>query len=259
MKPPSGKNAGFTLVEVLVAAAVLGIMLVVLLSSVTTSLSIWRNTEDRIAADREGRSAYQMIAQDLASAVVPANTNLWPRITNTAQTSSLRFLTLKPADYQDTTKDFGDVCYVEYVVDRRAGSNFVTRKFVGSADTAQQLANPAGAFAALSANAAPSQLLATNIVPNNIALKGTPVLRTPADSNAIVPNFSALVAFLDTNSSLVYSNVTNFPTGTRPEAIQVSIGAADMDTLRNPQLLNNMNIPLRGGGFYTFTVNLPRQ
>jgi uncharacterized protein (TIGR02599 family) len=72
MKPISCKNAGFTLVEVLVAAAVLGIMLVVLLSSVTTSLSIWRNTENQIAADREGRSAYQMIAQDLASAVVPA-------------------------------------------------------------------------------------------------------------------------------------------------------------------------------------------
>jgi prepilin-type N-terminal cleavage/methylation domain-containing protein len=258
MKPLSGKNAGFTLIEVLVAAAVLGIMLVVLLSSVTTSLSIWRNTEDRIAADREGRSAYQMIAQDLASAVVPANTNLWPRITNTPQTSSLRFLTLKPADYQDTTKDFGDVCYVEYVVDRRAGSNFITRKFVGSADTYQQLKNPAGAFTALSANAAPSQLLATNIVSNNIALKGTPVLRTAADSNAIVPNFSAMITVPD-GSSLVYSNITNFPAGTRPEAIQVSIGAADMDTLRNPQLLTNMNIPLRGGGFYTFTVNLPRQ
>jgi hypothetical protein len=198
-----------------------------------------------------------MIAQDLASAVVPANTNLWPRITNTPQTSSLSFLTLKPADYQDTTKDFGDVCYVEYVVDRRAGSNVITRKFVGSADTYAALRTPANAFASLAGNSAPAQLLAANIVSNNIALKGTPVLKTTADSNAIAPNFSAMIAVPD-GSSLVYSNVTNFPSGTRPEAIQVSIGAADMDTLRNPQLLNNMNIPLRGGGFYTFTVNLPR-
>lgn len=238
-------SSGFTLLEVLVASAVLAMVLVILLGSVTTSLSIWRNTEASMAADREGRSAFQMLADDLANAVLPTNPNLWPQIRSNG--AWIGFLTLKPADYQGGSGDVGDICYVEYSVLPQAGSNALVRGFVGSRDT----------YTALQAGNLPSgatpQLLAANIVTNATALKGTAVVKSSvaADVNAVRTNFTALV----------FSNGVYSATGSanqRPDAIQVSLGAADMDTLRNPTLLANSNIPLRGGGFFTFTVNLPQ-
>ena len=233
-------SSGFTLLEVLVASAVLGMVMVILLGSVTTSLSIWRNTEANMAADREGRSAFQILAADLANAVVPTNPAMWPA--SVSNGTVLRFLTLKPADYQNAAGgDTGDVCFVEYTV----RSNALLRAFVGSSAT----------FSALSAGAFPSaptpQLLATNIISNTIALKRTAIMRStiPADISAVRTNFTLL--------RLTNNSYTNATAGVRPDAVQVSISAVDMDALRNTNLLNNTNIPLRGGGFYTFTVNLP--
>lgn len=257
MITPRSEVHGFTLLEVLVSSAVLGILLLILLNSVTTSLSIWRVTEDRMGADREARSAFQMIADDLANAVVPTNTSFWPVIRSVPGVSnnSIGFLTLKPTDYQDAAAgDVGDVCFVEYEVRPRTNApsnNVLLRRFVGSADT----------FAALAAgnlptnSTAPFQLLATNIIFNTNALKRTALVRStqPADIAGVVPNFTPL-RLVSSGGAFVYTNAL---TNQRPDAIQVSIGAVDIDTLRNPNLLANPNIQLRGGGFYTFTVNLP--
>lgn len=247
MKSSSRTADGFTLVEVLVSSAVLGILMLILLGSVTNSLSTWRVTEARMAADREARSGFQMLADDLANAVVPTNPALWPQIRSNG--SFIGFLTLKPGDYQNAAAgDVGDVCYVEYAVQSQSGSNVLTRAFAGSADT----------FAALRNGALPAatnpQLLATNVISNSLSLKGTAVVKSSgsADANAIRTNFTALVL-----SNGVYSATNS--ASPRPDAIQVSIGAVDLDTLRNPNLLANTNIPLRAGGFYTFTVNLPLQ
>ena len=251
-------HEGFTLLEVLVACAVLGLVLTILLGSVTTSLSIWRNTEASMAADREGRSVFQMLADDLANAVVPTNTsgpmtNLWPQVRSNG--AWIGFLTLKPRDYQDTNAgDIGDVCYVEYSVRAQSGSNVLVRGFLGSRATFNAISTgpalPTGVT---------NQMLATNIVSNNIVLKGTAILKSPvaADTNAIRTNFTALRIVPSSSDAGV--DYTNAPAGTRPDAIQVSIGAIDLDTLRNTNLLANPAIPLRGGGFYSFTVNLPPQ
>lgn len=255
----STEGSGFTLLEVLVSCAVLGIMMLVLFSSVTTGLSIWRDTEDRMSADREARSAFQLMADDLGNAVVPANTNLWPRIGSIGgvNSNSIGFLTLKPPDYQNTNGgDFGDICYVEYEVRPRTNApsnNILLRRFVGSRET----------YAAMSAGRLPTnttnvlQMLATNIIFNTNALKRTAVMGSSqsADVPSLVPNFTPLrLVPSPTGSSFIY---TNAAAGQRPDAIQVSIGVADMDALRNPGLLANTNIRLKGGGFYTFTVNLP--
>jgi prepilin-type N-terminal cleavage/methylation domain-containing protein len=233
---------GFTLLEVLVSSAVLSILLLILLGAVTTSLSIWRVTEDRMGADREARSAFQMIADDLANAVVPTNPALWP--TNASNGTVLRFLTSKPADYQGAA-DVGDVCFVEYAV--IASNNVLLRRFVGSKGTYDALVN--SSFPTNSNE--PYELLATNIITNTTALKRTAIIRgnNTADMAGVRTNFTRLV--------LSNGFYTNAAAGQRPDAIQVSIGVADMDSMKNPNLLNNPNILLRGGGFYTFTVNLP--
>lgn len=246
---PPRSSDGFTLLEVLVSSAVLSILLLILLGAVTTSLSIWRVTEDRMGADREARSAFQMIADDLANAVVPTNPALWP--TNASNGTVLRFLTLKPADYQGAGDD-GDVCFVEYAVIASTNTNLTTnnvllRRFVGSQGTYDALTN--SSFPTNSSE--PYELLATNIITNTTALKRTAIIRgnNAADIAGVRTNFTRLV--------LSNGFYTNAAANQRPDAIQVSIGVADMDSMKNPNLLNNANVLLRGGGFYTFTVNLP--
>jgi prepilin-type N-terminal cleavage/methylation domain-containing protein len=236
-------RSGFTLLEVLVSSAVLAIIMAVLLGSVSTSLSLWRTTENKIAVDREGRSAHLLIAQDLMNAVVPdTSTNLWPQISTDG--TRIGFLTLKPYDYQDTNVDFGDICYVEYAL----SNSTILCRVVGSKET----------FASIKNNSLPSnstnalQMLADNVVPNEIALKGTPVTKTPQDLAAVRANFVA-VCVSNSGTKIFY-----VPAGTnRPDAIEVNIATADADSVRNAAILSNTAIPLRSGGYFTFRVNLP--
>jgi prepilin-type N-terminal cleavage/methylation domain-containing protein len=133
--------AAFTLLEVLVASAIMGIVMFVLVSTANTSLQLWRGTSEKIAKDREGRAGLALLAWDLQNIVQPTNLTLRPWIyTNDVIGSPsgqtvLRFLTLKPADYQNTNSDLGDVCYVEY----RYTNNSLARAFVGSSNTFSSL------------------------------------------------------------------------------------------------------------------------
>lgn len=134
-----GRSAApaFTLLEVLVASAIMGIVMFVLVSTANTSLQLWRGTTEKIAVNREGRTGMALLAWDLQNIIQPTNTALRPHINvqnisgNSATEPVLRFLTLKPTDYQQQPQDLGDVCYVEY----RYTNNSLMRAFVGSADT----------------------------------------------------------------------------------------------------------------------------
>lgn len=149
--PPSAiarrATPAFTLLEVLVASAIMGIVMFVLVSTANTSLQLWRGTSGKMAVDREGRTGLALLAWDLQNIVQPSNEALRPWIntnlftTGTAEYPVLRFLTLKPADYQGAA-DLGDVCYVEY----RFTNNSLMRAFVGSALTFESLTNSPPTF-----------------------------------------------------------------------------------------------------------------
>lgn len=175
--------AGFTLLELLVSSAVLAIVLVILLGTMTTTLGLWRNTDNAIAADREGRSANLLLYDELSSAVVPyGKPGLWPRVDSNG--TFLAFLTRKPADYQNSaTGDVGgEVVYVEYLV----VSNALKRRMVGSRNT----------YVSMLKGDLPSndkttdfQILATNIIPAALAMRRTLLGRTPVDLAAIARPF----------------------------------------------------------------------
>jgi prepilin-type N-terminal cleavage/methylation domain-containing protein len=127
-------SAAFTLIEVLVSSAVMAIVLAVMFSALSTSMSLWRNTDNKIISDREARAAHLMLRRDLASVVVPAATNLWPRLLTNDGTVFLQFLTAAPTEFQPSVGvNSGDVCYVEYSIP--AGTNKLMRFFYGSEDT----------------------------------------------------------------------------------------------------------------------------
>jgi len=139
-----GGSAAFTILEVLVASAIMAIVMFVLVSTANTSLQLWRGTSEKIAVDREGRAGIALLSWDLQNIVQPTNIALRPWINinlfngPTASEPVLKFLTLKPADYQaNTNTDLGDVCYVEYRFTNRS----LMRAHLSSART----------FAALSA------------------------------------------------------------------------------------------------------------
>jgi hypothetical protein len=137
--PSRRRAAAFTILEVLVASTIMVIVMFVLVATANTSLQLWRTTTEKLAVDREGRIGLALLSWDLQNIIQPTNIALRPWVntnTNASSFPALRFLTLKPADYQtNPASDLGDVCYVEYRFTNRS----IMRAFVGSSATFAEL------------------------------------------------------------------------------------------------------------------------
>jgi len=233
--------SGFSLLEVLVASAVLAIVMAVLLGTLTTSLNLWRTTESKLSADREARAGELLMAQDLANVLVPADRNLWPRV----QQESLQFLTLKPLDYQAEPGDVGDVCFVEYSIDKQ--SNTLLRRFLGSEQTFNDILSAAQPAFPTPGSIGDAQVLATSLLPEmSDAVRGSEMYK---NNEAPSDNFIVLNRRL-----LRYDrNDTN-----APAAIEINFAVADPDAMANRELWANPNYRLRNAGLYSFRVHLPQ-
>jgi hypothetical protein len=114
-------------------------------STANTSLTLWRDTRDKIAVNQEGRTGVNILDWDLKNIYQPADVDLRPNLARQGNAPTpLRFLTLLPADYQKGAADpaaapnadyIGDVCYVEY----RFRNNSLLRAFVDSGATFEAL------------------------------------------------------------------------------------------------------------------------
>jgi prepilin-type N-terminal cleavage/methylation domain-containing protein len=204
---PRCKTSAFTLVELLVSSAIMSIVLAILLGTMSASLGLWRNTDSAISADREGRSANVLVHNDLRSAYVPAGKpKLWPSIRSNG--TYLAFLTRKASDYQNTAAgDVGEVCFVEYIVEQNA----LKRRVVGSKDTYGGLV--AGRFPTGMTN--PFQVLATNIIPAEAAMRRTLVGQTAKDIAAITPTFVPVTRgwVVEDTNRVVFTNRPDLSTG----------------------------------------------
>jgi len=244
-------RGGFTLIEVLVSSAVLAIVLAVMFSALSTSMSLWRNTDNKIVADREARAVKLLLARDLANVVIPASTNLWPRLGTNSAGLKLKLLTLSPADMQSAAggnTNTGDVCYVEYAVlpSTNGPGLEVRRLFWSSGKTYADVlsrdafpdAAPTGEFESLGLNLLPT---------NDMAARGLGGLSREVNN---------------TNFILLDTNMMPF-TGTPgpdnyPAAIEVNFAVADPDTVANTDLISNPNYILRNAGLYSFRIPLPK-
>jgi prepilin-type N-terminal cleavage/methylation domain-containing protein len=122
MKAPSpissrSLRGGFTLIELLVSSAIIGVMMMILLSATSASLGMWRGAERRIAVDREGRTGMALMADDLANMMVM--TAVPPKFSPPdANGVFMQFPVLRPGDYQEQSSgNVGDVCFVLYRYD----------------------------------------------------------------------------------------------------------------------------------------------
>jgi prepilin-type N-terminal cleavage/methylation domain-containing protein len=251
---------GFSLLEVLVASAVLGVVMLVLLNTLSTSMSIWRNTEGRAVADREARASGMLLAQDLGSIYIPANTNLWPTVLNIRGANReivtyLKFLTTKPSEYQAGSGNDGDVCYVEYAIvpSTNAPGNELRRLFWSSKQTYDTILSKTNApFPSSDARSTNFQTLGLSLLPtNNMAVRGSPDLFNEANNTNFV--------LLGTNKEgKIIPFTGNRTAANYPVAVEVNFAVADPDTLRNTNLLRDPKYILRNAGLYSTQFYLPK-
>lgn len=237
--------AAFTLIEVLVSAALSSIVMAVMFAALSTSLSLWRNTDNKIIADREARAAHLMLRQDLANAIVPSDTRFWPRLRTNGGNIFLQFLTLSSPDFQPSSaNNVGDVCYVEYSIP--AGTDKLVRFFYGSEQTFRDVLNGSGFRSSPNTNDA--QILAANVLTNNRdAVRDLSVLFTNADRRNFI--------VLNTNMAVLTGAYTNT---NWPAAIEVNFSVGDPEVTANQDLLRNANYRLRNAGAYSLRFPLPK-
>lgn len=153
---------GFTLLELLVAMALLAILVVLLLGIVDNGAKLWRTSENRVDSYREARAALGVMSRDLQGVVAGTNTNYF-RLNDTSYTpsgatmgtnaSSLFFLTALPKTAQwssSSNVNKSDICQVGYFVgygQTAVSSNAPVRTlnlyriFLGSDDAYARLGN----------------------------------------------------------------------------------------------------------------------
>ncbi len=256
IKAPQECSSGFSLLEVLVASAVLAVVLTILLGTMTTTMSLWRNTESKAASDREARAAELLLDQDLANVVVPASINLWPRVVTNGNVAFLQFLTKRAADYQGGVSNTGDVCYVEYAVvpSPSAPGHELRRLFWGSEQTYREIivaGSLRGGRRGGVATNADFQPLGLNLLTNNQqAVRGLTLANEANRTNFVMLSTNHAGAQLLPLTGPY--TVTN-----RPVAIEVNFAVTDAESLQNPDILSNTNFVLRSAGLYSTRFYLP--
>ncbi|MBU3664495.1 MAG: prepilin-type N-terminal cleavage/methylation domain-containing protein [Chthoniobacterales bacterium] len=239
-RPHDASSEAFSLVEVLVASAVMGILMMILLGTMGATLSLWRTGERKISADREGRALQLMLMQDLRNVVMPRSPALWPRVVSNGANIHLQFLALLPTDYQTNPSDAGDICFIDYAL--VPGERRLMRSFKGSAETLAVL--QAGSFPAPSTNSA--QLVASALLPENRqAVRRMALGQYVTNSNFVI---------LDTN---LHPISCAYSAGNCPAMIEFNFAAVDSQTATNAALLENTNALLPGAALFSFRVDLP--
>lgn len=241
--------SGFTLLEVLVGAAILAIVMTVMLGILSSGLSLWRNTQGKIEVDAEGRSGALLLMQDIGNIIMPANPKLWPSVVNFKELPYFRFLTLKPADYQDFDggDNIGDVCYVEYYF---ASDKTLMRRFYSSKWTYENILK-IGEFPPPGIEGA--QLLMTNLLDEmRDSVRGSSLFAEAGTTGFVL---------LATNNpgqkgSLLPlrgpNDIRNPPVG-----VEINFATTDMASARNSQLLDNANYRLRNAGYFSLRYDFP--
>ena len=150
----SKKSSAFSLLELLVAIAVLCILLVILLDIVQGATNLWRTSENKVEAYREARAALQIISSDLRHALASTNTNFFRRdISSYPNSTNVAFLATLPLSSQETNS-LSDVCTVCYFLayDNKSPVSGITgrqsynlyRYFVESNETFAKLSDSSG-------------------------------------------------------------------------------------------------------------------
>jgi prepilin-type N-terminal cleavage/methylation domain-containing protein len=243
LRLPKREHA-FTLLELLVAMAVLAILVLMLMNMVDSATRLWRINENRVEGYREPRAALGIVARDLKTAMAGTNMQFFrlndagyvpAGATVGTNASHVFFLSAMPAGAQWTsnaTPNKSDICEIGYFVGygkTSASSNSpvntlnLYRYFLSSDETYAALKNtnsPSYPFPAASTIVLSDknvELLARNIVSFKITA------------------YSAISQTNATNAASVQQILTNFVSSTNsamPDLIEITLTAVNQDTAK---------------------------
>lgn len=148
VKRGGDRAAGFSLVEVMVAAGISMVIILVMLATMVSGTQGYDEATRRIDALVEARAAMGVMSDDVSTLVSITEEEFGWQASDD-RFHEVWFLTLKPEDAQDPAKAQGDVCYVHYftAVTRdlplpdAAFSRKLYRRFLSSADLIENLRN----------------------------------------------------------------------------------------------------------------------
>jgi len=127
------KPCGFSLVEILVAVAILATLMTMLFAFFSQATNAWQSTEKKMSAFREARAAFYYLRRDLSSMVV-SNSVKWsfhedtsnlfnePDLPPQANGDAIVFLSSTPRQGQNQNESKSDLCLVGYYLAYRQTS-----------------------------------------------------------------------------------------------------------------------------------------
>lgn len=250
------KNSdGFTVLELLVAMAVLSLLVVMLMNMVDGASRLWRENENRVDSYREARSAMSVIARDIRQML--SNTNLDYVLINSAAFAKLAesdvqkntnsagaifFLTTVPVRAQDPLANKSDICEVGYFL---AYGNTSVAPTSGASKTMniyRYFRSSDGTFSNLVSG--PSSLF------NNVTITG-------AESDLLARNIKSLQIrpfHVDTNGNCVVYNAPLY--GALPDFVEISMTALNKDAASK---MNNLADWTNSGGTLSNVINQAEQ
>jgi GxxExxY protein len=227
-------RSAFTLLELLVAMAVLAILVVMMMGLVSSATALWRQSENRAEAYREARAAMTIMARDLQNTIASTNTNLFrvnagafshlggsDIITDPSNASAIFFHAAMPKSAQDSTASKSDVCQVGYFIafDRTAMSSN-SPGFQKTMNLYRYFLSSDPTFANLT-NAPHGNPFAMDIIP------------TAAEVELLARNVREfrIIPLIFTNNTLTnsFSPSTNKPL---PDIVEIHVTAVNQETAR---------------------------
>lgn len=224
---------GFTILELLVAMAVLAILVVMLLGIVDSATKLWRGSESRVDSYREARAALSLLARDLQSAIPTTNTNYFRVDDSTllpngassgSNASTIFFMAALPtnAQWADGLTNKSDLCQVGYFVG--LGKTSVAqdstviktmnlyRYFIASDDSYKAIVTNFGAVP----------------FPKNLDLLNSKVELVARD----VVSFSIRGYGVNTNGTGYLTNHTAAPGAVLPDEIEITLTAINQEVAK---------------------------
>lgn len=172
--PQLNRTTAFTLLELLVAMAVMSVLVVMLMSMVDNASKLWRANESRVESYREARAALNLITSDLKSIYSSTNANYFRtngtgfNFSTDTNDGRIFFIAALPMSAQESGNK-SDLCEVGYyltytnnsVLNPSSASAYSLYRYFRSSDaTFTNLTIPAQQFTYTTTNA---ELLARNI------------------------------------------------------------------------------------------------
>jgi len=173
--PAIRDSEAFSLLEILVAAAVLGVMLVFLLAAFNQTSAVWRRSSDKIESFQQARTAFDVLRQTLSQATL--NTYLDydnpTKPTRYLRQSELRFYSGPAGAPLPGTANTGQALFYQTPAGYSASTNYAGL---------ENLLNTCGFYVEFTTN---------NLVPPHVAPTGNPYryrlmqLMVPSEDNTI--------------------------------------------------------------------------